>query len=136
MGELGIASGPLCGAVLFVALAGGRLPCARIDARRRAVALRWLLLGVVASLEELVWRGLALGGLRLALGPVAALVLSSAGFAVWHTPELGRRSAVHAVTGLGFGSAFLVGGIAAAALAHAVYNVLVDWAVHAERSGR
>lgn len=135
MGELGVASGPLCGAVLFAALARGRLPRGHLSARRRTLALRWLWLGALAGLEELVWRGLALAGLALTLGPVAALVVSSIGFAAWHAPELGRRSAVHAVTGFGFGSAFLVGGIAAAVLAHAIYNVLVDWAVHVERSG-
>jgi membrane protease YdiL (CAAX protease family) len=131
--ELGFATGPLCGAALFVALAGGRLPHARVSARPGALALRWLSLGALAGLEELVWRGLALAALALALGSAAALVLSSVGFAVWHAPALGRRCAIHTVTGLSFGSAFLVGGIAAAVLAHAIYNVLVDWAVQVER---
>jgi membrane protease YdiL (CAAX protease family) len=134
MGELGVVSGPVCGAALFVALAGGRLPRTRPRAGPRALALRWLWLGTGAALEELVWRGLVFAGLEQVLGPVVALVLSSAGFALWHARVLGRGCAVHAITGLAFGSAYLAGGLAAAILAHATYNVLVDWSVHADRS--
>jgi membrane protease YdiL (CAAX protease family) len=136
MPELVVASGPVCGATLFFVLAGGRLPRARRTALSRAFVLRWLWLGVLAGLEELVWRELALTWLASALGSVAALLVASVGFALWHRPALGRRCAVHFVTGLGFGAAFLVGGLAAATLAHAIYNVLVDWAVHAERTRR
>jgi membrane protease YdiL (CAAX protease family) len=127
--------GPLTGAALFVLLAGGRLPQVRLPLRR-ALAVRWISLGVGAGLEELVWRGLVLGGLAAAVGAAPGLALSSAGFALWHRPALGRLCAVHVVTGAGFGCAFLAGGLAAAMLAHGVYNVLVDWAVQAERSGR
>jgi membrane protease YdiL (CAAX protease family) len=133
MAELGVASGPLCGAALFVALTGGRVPRARPFARPCALALRWLWIGLLAALEELVWRGLVLAGLALALGSATALVISSAGFAAWHAPTLGRRCAVHVITGLGFGTVFLVGGLVPALLAHGTYNVLVDWGVHAER---
>jgi membrane protease YdiL (CAAX protease family) len=132
--EVAGASGPMCGAALFVALAGGKVPRRRIAGRPRAVALRWLGLVGMASLEELVWRGLVLAGLALAVGPLAALLASAGGFAVWHAPSLGRRCVVHVITGLGFGSAFLLGGLPAAALAHGTYNLLVDWAVHAEGS--
>lgn len=134
MGEVALASGPVCGAALFVALTGGRWPRRGIAARPGAIALRWLGLGLMAALEELVWRGLVLAGLALAVGPVTALLLSAGGFAVWHAPALGGRCAVHVVTGVGFGIAFLLGGLPAAVLAHGTYNVLVDWAVHAERS--
>ena len=127
-------SGPLCGVTLFLTLSGGRFPRARPRARPRVLTVRWLSLGVLAALEEVVWRGLVLSGLALALGSPAAIALSSAGFAAWHAPDLCRRSAVHALTGLGFGGAFLVGGLGAAIGAHATYNVLVDWAVHAERA--
>jgi membrane protease YdiL (CAAX protease family) len=128
-------SGPLCGVVLFLALTGGRLPRVRPRARPRALTMRWLSLGVLAAFEEVVWRGLVLTGLALALGAAVALVLSSAGFALWHAPELGRRCTVHTLTGFGFGGAFLVGGLGAAIAAHATYNLLVDWAVQAERAG-
>jgi membrane protease YdiL (CAAX protease family) len=132
--ELALASGPACGAALFVALAGGRLPRAGVPAPRRAFFLRWLGLGGQSALEEVVWRGLVLSALALALGPVWALLLSSAAFAAWHAPCLGRRCMIHAVTGGGFGLAFLAGGLLAAVLAHCTYNVLVDWAVHARRA--
>jgi membrane protease YdiL (CAAX protease family) len=134
MAELGLASGPACGAALFVALAGGRIPRTRPAGRPRVLLLRWLWLGAAAAFEEVVWRGLILAGLALALGTAAALIVSSAGFAAWHVPALGRRSAVHAVTGLGFGTVSLVAGLGAAMLAHGTYNVLVDWGVHAGRS--
>jgi membrane protease YdiL (CAAX protease family) len=131
-----LALGPASGLALFVALSGGRLPPVRLPGRRRrALALRWLWLTATATLEELVWRGLVLAGLALALGPMAALALSAAGFAVWHARALGRRCIVHAVTGAAFGGAFLLGGLAAAVLAHGTYNLLVDWALHAERTG-
>src|SRR5215471_17460788 len=129
MSEFAVVSGPLCGAALFVALAGGRVPRERPQARPRALAVRWLSLGLVAGLEELVWRGLILAGLTLALGSSKALLASSVGFAAWHASALGRRCVVHFATGLGFGGVFLIGGLGAAVLAHATYNVLVDWCV-------
>jgi len=130
----GIAVGPLAGAAVFVLLAGGRLPRPRRRGLPRALGLRWLRLGAEAGLEEVVWRGLVLGGLLGAIGPVGGLAVSSAGFALWHRPALGLRCGVHVVTGAAFGTAFLAGGLAAAVLAHALYNVLVDWAVHTERA--
>jgi membrane protease YdiL (CAAX protease family) len=134
MADLGALVGPLFGIALFVALAGGRLPNARPRARGRALTLRWLWLGVLAGVEELIWRGLVLGGLAAAVGAAGALLLSAGSFAVWHAPGLGRWSAVHVLTGVGFGTAFLVGGLAAAILAHATYNVVVDWGVQAARA--
>jgi hypothetical protein len=127
-----VLAGPLAGAALFGLLAGGRLPRAR-PALRRSLARRWARLGLRAAGEELVWRGLVLGGLAVLIGPPAALALSSAGFAASHWPALGRSSVVHLLTGAAFGVAFLIGGLVTAALAHAVYNVLVDWAVLAQR---
>jgi membrane protease YdiL (CAAX protease family) len=133
MSELGALSGPLCGAALFVALAGGRVPREWPPARPRALAVRWLSLGLMAALEELVWRGLILAGLALAFGSSGALLASSAWFATWHAAALGRRCVVHFATGLGFGGLFLVGGLGAAMLAHATYNLLVDWGVQSRR---
>ena len=129
-----LAAGPACGVALFVTLAGGRVPRRCPAARPRVVALRWVWLGLNAAIEELVWRGVALGLLALAVGPVAALVVSTVAFAAWHAPALGRGAAVHLLTGAGFGAAYLVGGLGAAVFAHATYNVLVDWGVQAERS--
>jgi membrane protease YdiL (CAAX protease family) len=127
-------AGPVSGGALFAVLTGGRLPHRR-PPFGAALALRWGRLAGGASLEEVVWRGILLGGLAALVGPVAGLVLSSAGFAVWHWPSLGRRSVCHLLTGGAFGAACLVSGLAAAVLAHAVYNVLVDWAVLAQRAG-
>jgi membrane protease YdiL (CAAX protease family) len=97
------------------------------------LALRWLGIALLASFEEVVWRGLILGDLALARGSLFALIASSAGFAAWHASTLGRRSIIHLVTGLGFGGVFLLGGLGAAMLAHATYNLLVDWGVLGER---
>jgi hypothetical protein len=132
MAELAVASGPVCGATLFFALSGGHLPRTRPAGRLVPLAIRWASIGSRAAVEELVWRGLALAWLLLALGPIAGLLLTSVGFSLWHGRVLGRRCAVHVLTGVGFGCAFLVGGLAAAVLAHAIYNVLVDWALHSE----
>lgn len=127
-----LAVGLLAGTALFVFLARARPRSpARLDAR---LAVRVLVLALWAALEELIWRGLVLGGLAGSIGPLAALVLSSAGFAVWHRPRLGSRCAVHVLTGGGFGAAFLAGGLAASILAHWSYNVLVDVAVEAARA--
>jgi membrane protease YdiL (CAAX protease family) len=130
-----LAIGPASGVALFVVLTGGRLPPVRLPGRGRALVLRWLWLASRATLEELLWRGLVLAGLALALGPIAALALSAAGFAVWHGRSLGRRCVVHVVSGVAFGGAFLLAGLGAAVLAHGTYNLLVDWAVHAEGAG-
>ena len=79
--------------------------------------------------EESSW-----AGLLVLFGPLTALAASSAAFAIWHWPSLRGWCTVHLVTGAAFGGAFLAGGLAAAMLGHALYNVLVDWAVHAEHA--
>lgn len=136
MTDLGVDAHVLAGlpaaAVLFAALAHGRVPRGRVRLRR-ALAVRWAGLAAGAGLEEIVWRGFVLGGKTLAAGPLAALAISSLGFAVWHGPSLGRRCVVHVLTGGAFGIACMLGGLATAVVAHAVYNLLVDWAVLAHR---
>ena len=129
-----VAVGPVAGAGAFLLLAGGRFPISLPRPFGRAMVVRWLALGATACLEEVVWRGFGLGGLLILVGPWPALAVSSAGFAAWHWPSLRGRSAVHLVTGTAFGCAFLLGGLVAATLGHALYNLLVDWAVHAERA--
>lgn len=130
----GVAVGPLTGASTFLLLSAGRFPRALPQPLGRGMAVRWLALGTTAALEEVFWRGAVLGGLRLLVGPWPALAASSAGFAICHWPSLRWRCAVHVVTGAAFGAAFLVGGLLPAVIAHAFYNLLVDWAVHAERA--
>ena len=123
--------GPAIGAALFVLLAADR---PRAPGRPATVlAARAAYLVAAAAFEELLWRGLALALISSRVGPLAALGLTSVTFALWHRRSLGRRRAVHAATGLGFGAAFLWGGLVASILAHAVYNVLVDLSVQAER---
>jgi membrane protease YdiL (CAAX protease family) len=128
------ALGPVTGAATFFLLTGGRFPLALPRPLGRTMLLRWLTLGATAGVEEIVWRGIFLGWLMTLVGPLPALAASSAGFAFWHWPTLRSRCAVHLVTGAAFGCAFLVCGLVAAMLAHALYNLLVDWAVHAERA--
>jgi membrane protease YdiL (CAAX protease family) len=126
--------GPITGVALFLVLAR-RLPRGQIRrARLPAVAARSGYLAAVAAVEEVLWRGFALRILAAQSSPVAALAATTLGFAAWHGPRLGRRSLVHLVTGLAFGAvALATGGLAAAIVAHAVYNVLVGLAVEAER---
>jgi membrane protease YdiL (CAAX protease family) len=128
------ALGPAAGAATFLLLTGGRFPRALPQTLGRAMLVRWLRLGAAAGLEEVVWRGAVLGGLAFFLGPWLALVGSSAAFAIWHWPSLRGWCAVHLVTGAAFGGAFLAGGLAAAMLGHALYNLLVDLAVQAEHA--
>lgn len=126
--------GPVTGAGTFLLLTGGRFPRALPRPLGRATAVRWFALGATAGLEEVVWRGVVLGGLLVLIGLWPALATSSAAFAIWHWPSLRGRCAVHLVTGAAFGGVFLAGGLVAAMLGHALYNVLVDWAVNAERA--
>jgi membrane protease YdiL (CAAX protease family) len=126
--------GSLSGAAAFLLLAGGRVPLALPRPFGRTTVVRWLDLGVLAGVEEVVWRGVVLGGLLIVVGPWAGLGLSSAGFAAWHWPSLRSRCVIHLITGAAFGAAFLAAGLVAATIGHALYNVLVDWAVGAERA--
>lgn len=114
--------GPLIGIALFLGLAGTlRVP--------RASGLRpgrALLLTAASTFEELVWRGVALAWLAARAGLPAALALTSTGFAAAHRGRHGGRAPLHLATGAGFGIAFACAGLAAAILAHSLYNLLVD----------
>ena len=134
LGFFRVAVGPVAGAGAFLLLSGGRFPLSLPPPFGRAMVVRWVALGAAACLEEVVWRGMVLGGLLTRVGLWPALAVSSVGFAAWHWPSLRGRCAVHLVTGAAFGCAFLAGGLVAAMLGHALYNLLVDWAVHAERA--
>jgi membrane protease YdiL (CAAX protease family) len=114
------------GAALFSALARERPPLPRSRALVRGVVLV-----PSACVEEVVWRLGALGALRPLAGPVAALSLSSLGFALVHWRQAGSLSLrVHLVTGTAFGLSFLVTGMLSVAItAHAAYNLLVAAAV-------
>jgi membrane protease YdiL (CAAX protease family) len=126
--------GMLFGAAAFLLLTGGRVPLALPRPFGWTTVVRGLNLGATAAFEEIVWRGVVLGGLLILVGSWPALGLSTAGFALSHWSSLRGRCAIHAVTGAAFGAAFLVAGLLAAILGHALYNVLVDWAVATQRA--
>jgi membrane protease YdiL (CAAX protease family) len=120
--------GGAAGAALFAALArawrpppGGRACVAR------AVAWSAPVLAAGAAAEEAVWRFGVLGGLEPWIGSGGALALSSAGFALAHLRRAGPRSLPsHLAAGAVFGAVYLVTGrLAAAIVAHLVYNALV-----------
>ena len=117
-------AGSAGGFVLFVVLARAlptvRAGWSRRDTNRSSFLLLW------ATVEELLWRRLALGGLALHVGWLVALAVSSAAFAAAH--RRGRESQL--VTGLGFGSVYLATGRLLASIAmHTVYNLLLDRAL-------
>lgn len=128
--RLGDWVGPVAGALLFAALArrAPRIairtsPLVRLGARSGYLAL-------AGSAEEVVWRGFMLRAVAQVAGVWFAFASTTVAFAVWHTPRLGRRSALHLVTGGTFGGVVLVtGSVLAAAAAHATYNILVGSAV-------
>lgn len=126
-GGIGVPAGAAAGLVLFVALAG--VPILRMPALLPAL---WVAAG--ASFEELVWRGLGMGLLAGTVGVVAALAITTAGFALAHRYR--PRARIHLFTGVTFGSAFACGGLAAAIAAHSAYNLLVESALRAAREPR
>ncbi|MHB8651390.1 MAG: ATP-binding cassette domain-containing protein [Gaiellaceae bacterium] len=116
-----IVLGALVGAALLGALSRGR---ARPSRRRIGLGAALALGGAG---EEVVWRGVVLARLAAPLGVVAALGLTTAGFAATHVPAFGIRGGlVHCVTGGVFGGVFvLTGSLGSAIAAHATYNALV-----------
>ena len=120
--------GPAVGAGMFVGLAGARPPKLHAPPIARAA---WL--AASAAFEELAWRAVALAVLAAWMGVMAALLVTSIGFAAAHRARLGRRARVHALTGAAFGAAFVCAGLVAAIAAHSVYNLLVDLAAGGER---
>jgi ABC-2 type transport system ATP-binding protein len=128
-----IALGCLAGGCGFVLLARRPIPASAFSALPRTRLLaRSAVLTVKSAEEEAIWRGLVLGLLVPPLGPLGALVGSSALFAAAHVGRLRRRAWTHLATGTLFGLAYLLTGrIVAAMAAHSTYNVLVGVAVGA-----
>jgi ABC-2 type transport system ATP-binding protein len=119
-----IPAGALLGAVLFAALARGRPRTLRI--RSPAALAAALTLATAGAGEEAVWRGFALARLAPSIGIAGALAATTVAFAATHVPALRVRASVHLVTGTAFGLVFVTSGnLAAAALAHGSYNLLV-----------
>lgn len=124
-GPLSAPFGLAVGLVLFGVLAGRP----RLPVSRAGLLGRGLYLAAGAGIEELLWRGYVFAALVPPLGTAAALAVTTVGFASAHVGLLGRSAAIHLLTGVGFGGAFVVAGLPAATCAHAGYNVLVDLAV-------
>jgi membrane protease YdiL (CAAX protease family) len=115
-----VALGMAAGAALFAAVLRRRPGAAPLGAAPATLA-RSLFLGLCAANEEVLWRRLLLGEL-LPAGGLAALAVSSAGFAVAHR---GARP-LHLATGVTFGALYLAtGALGASIAAHWVYNALV-----------
>jgi membrane protease YdiL (CAAX protease family) len=118
---LALGAGLIAGIALFVAASRRRPSLRRPRASKSLLVARQLFLGLCAANEELLWRRLLLGELLFA-GPVAALALSSAGFAIAHR----RARLLHVGTGCAFGGVYVVTGVLGASIAaHWLYNVLV-----------
>ena len=116
-----VLGGIAAGGLLFGAAARRRpsLPCC--GAAKSVFVGRQLFLALCATNEELIWRRVLLGEL-LFTGPLAALVLSSASFAVAHR----RARLLHIGTGAAFGGVYLATGFLAASIAaHWTYNTLL-----------
>ena len=120
------------GACLFAGLARKR-PQARLDGWSRRDWARSSFLVLWAGVEEAIWRRLALGAIALHTDWATALAASTVAFAVTH--RSGRSTQL--VTGLAFGSIYVLTGQLVAAIAmHAVYNLLLDRALGHRPSAR
>lgn len=116
--------GVLAGTALFVALARS-VPAVR---RRSPVAVgAGLSVAAAGAGEEAIWRGFVLARIAPGVGIGAAVLLAAGGFAATHFPAMRRRGVVvHLGTGTVFGTVFAAtGSLAACAVAHAAYNMLV-----------
>lgn len=123
-------AGLALGVLWWLALAG-RDRRTNLAARRRVPSPHGAALASVYALdaagEEIVFRGLLLGGLAgLGLGSGWAVAVSAVTFGAMHVFVLGPAGVpAHILFGLLLGAMFLLGGLLAAIVAHAVYNTLV-----------
>ena len=110
-----------CGVVLYMAVTRCR---PLLPARRGSAAVgigTQTFLALLAANEEIVWRRVVLGEL-LGAGPVAAVLVSSVGFALVHR----SRRGLQLCTGVVFGALYIATGVlAACVIAHWAYNALV-----------
>lgn len=114
-----VAAGAGAGALLYIVLTCS-LP--RLPGRSSLTPTQLVFVLAWAWVEEALWRRLLLGGVALAAGTLAGLVVATLLFALAHGH--GRRAQV--VTGAGFGSAYIATGrLGAAVASHVVYNLLV-----------
>ena len=129
-GPATLAAGLGVAVVLFVVLAGAP----RLPAEWHRVPLVAGYLAAGAAVEELLWRGLGLAALSSLVGAVAALMLTSIGFALAHAPALGRRCSVHLAHRSRLRCGVRAGRVACGRRSRTPgYNVLVDLGVRAGR---
>jgi membrane protease YdiL (CAAX protease family) len=125
------------GAVLLLVLARRPLRLRIARDRFRIVAAKAGVLGLLAFCEEVIWRWFAIGGLTPRVGAGVAFAASTIGFALCHAGQGTRAIRVHLLTGSTFGAVFLASGsLAAAAAAHATYNLGVLLALEGRRRAR
>ena len=127
---LGVAAGVL----LFRVLSGGW--CSFQHASTAGVR-RLATIAGSAAVEEVAWRGFVLMLATRIVGPLPALVVSSALFALAHGNVRGRAKLVHVATGGVFGGTYLATGrLTAAIAAHAVYNASIEISLSGSVSAR
>ena len=135
---LWLLAGAAAGVSLYLASARmGFPPRAAFAARVRSLLVKSALVAAVAWAEETLWRGVVFGVLE-PRGIALALGLTTVCFAAAHVFGQGWAGfGSHLLTGLTFGALYLVSGsLAAAIVAHAVYNVFVVIADHGLRNLR
>lgn len=110
-----------CGVVLYVAVTRCR---PRLPARRSSAAVgvgAQAFFGLLATNEEIIWRRVVLGEL-LGAGAIAAVLVSTVGFAAVHR----TRRTLQLGTGAVFGALYVsTGALSACVAAHWAYNALV-----------
>jgi membrane protease YdiL (CAAX protease family) len=134
---IAVAVGAVTAAALFRVL-GSKWPAHAAVPRQRLplLAAKSGVLVAKSAGEEVLWRGLVLGGLAGVVGLAPAFAASTGGFALAHARPLGRRGiTVHLATGAAFAGVCVAVSLAAAVTAHCAYNVLVALAVERERHG-
>jgi ABC-2 type transport system ATP-binding protein len=131
---LSVAVGIAAGAGLFALLAH-EPPRVRLRrARRGIVATKASVLLLRSTFEEILWRGVVLGGLAERTGVIPAYAVSTVGFAALHAGPRARQT--HLVSGASFGGLYLAThGLGAPIAAHATYNLLVLVAAESGRLG-
>ncbi len=136
---LGLAAGAVLGALLVV-LRRRAVPVLHpLRWRARPIATKALLLGASAVAEEIIWRGIGLFWLASVVTPVAAVIVTTLGFAAAHVFAQGWRGfRAHLITGLVLAvPALLLGSLLVPIIAHLAYNwtlVTFDEEARAERA--
>jgi hypothetical protein len=140
----GAAIGLLGGVLAFLVLARPCYPrkqCRPLPLARRHVARTVLLaapsVAATALVEEVLWRYGAFGALRGLTGTALAAAAGTVAFAAAHAPHGSRAVRAGLVTGCAFMTVYIATGrLAAAVLAHALYNLLVVASSSADRPQR